>query len=224
MAWGSVGILICMALCILAVQSPETLTRWDQALRIGPDWWRNHAPWLAGPLVWVSNAFGALASTFATAGAAGLLMAKKHVRAAVYVVAVIAGTSLLTNLLKHVVGQPRPVVVDPVLIYTSGAMPSGHASNAAATVIVAGVLSALFGARRATCHRVLAVAVFMALVVGLDRLLLGVHTLTEVVAGYAAGLGVGLIATYAFEPAPRGREVHPQREGRAEGPMTTDAR
>jgi undecaprenyl-diphosphatase len=43
----------------------------------------------------------------------------------------------------------------------------------------------------------------MALVVGLDRLMLGVHTLTEVAAGYALGVGVGLLTAYLFDPSPR---------------------
>ena len=50
---------------------------------------------------------------------------------------------------------------------------------------------------------VLVVGVLVALVVGLDRLMLGVHTLTEVVAGYALGVGVGLLAAYVVNPVAR---------------------
>jgi membrane-associated phospholipid phosphatase len=45
--------------------------------------------------------------------------------------------------------------------------------------------------------------VLVALVVGLDRLMLGVHTLTEVVAGYALGVGISLLTAYFFNPAVR---------------------
>ena len=172
-------------------------------LQIGPDWWREIAPWLGGPLVWVSYAFGTLASTIATAAIFGLLLARRQVRAGVYVVLVIGGTTLVTNLLKLVVDLPRPVVEDPILLYSSSAMPSGHASNIAAAVTVACVLSALFLRKRALRRLVLVVGVLTALVVGLDRLMLGVHTLTEVVAGYALGVGVGLLTTYFFDPASR---------------------
>ena len=108
-----------------------------------------------------------------------------------------------TSGLKQYVGLARPVVVDPILQYASSAMPSGHASNIAAAVTVACVLSALFVRLRARRRLVLVVGVLVALVVGLDRLLLGVHTLTEVVAGYALGLGVGLLAAYVVDPAAR---------------------
>jgi len=65
------------------------------------------------------------------------------------------------------------------------------------------VLSALFLRRRARRRLVLVVGVLVSLVVGLDRLMLGVHTLTEVVAGYALGVGVGLIAAYVVDPSAR---------------------
>jgi undecaprenyl-diphosphatase len=67
------------------------------------------------------------------------------------------------------------------------------------------VLSALFLRQRARRRLVLVVGVLVSLVVGLDRLMLGVHTLTEVVAGYALGVGVGLIAAYVVDPAARVR-------------------
>lgn len=210
------NVLVCLTLCVLATQSPETLDRWDQVLQIGPDWWRDTAPWLERPLVWISYAFGTLVTTIATAAAVGLLVAKKQVRAAAYVVLVIAGTTLVTNLLKFVVDLPRPVVEDPILQYSSSAMPSGHASNIAAAVTTTSVLSGIFVRKRAFRRLVLVVGVLVALVVGLDRLMLGVHTLTEVLAGYTLGVGIGLLTAYIFDPAARldaaASGIHPERQ------------
>ena len=148
----------------------------------------------------ISYAFGTVASAIATAVVAGLLVARKQNRAAAYVVLVMAGTSLVTSLLKQYVDLARPVVAHPIIEYASSAMPSGHASNIAAAVTTACVLSALFLRQRARRRLVLVVGVLVALVVGLDRLMLGVHTLTEVVAGYALGVGVGLLAAYVVDP------------------------
>ena len=186
--WGSASILMCLTLCVLARRSPETLNRWDHVLQIGPDWWRDSAPWLEGPLVWLSYAFGTVASMVGTVVVAGLLLAKRQSRAAIYVVLVILGRILVTSLLKLMVDLPRPVVEDPVLQYASSAMPSGHASNIAARPTAACVLSAIYLRTRARRRLVLLVGVLMALVVGLDRLMLGVHTLAEVAAGYALGV------------------------------------
>jgi membrane-associated phospholipid phosphatase len=200
--WGSTSTFICLALCAVAAWYPQVLDRWDQVLRLDPDRWRATAAWLERPLVWVSFAFGTVASTIATAIVAGLLVARKRTRAGAYVVLVMAGTSLVTALLKQCVGLARPVVADPIIEYTSSAMPSGHASNIAAAVTAACLLSALFLRRRSRRRLVLLVGVLVAVVVGLDRLLLGVHTLTEVVAGYALGIGVGLLTAYVVDPSP----------------------
>ena len=200
--WGLISTFLCLALCAVAAWYPQVLDRWDQVLRLDPDRWRATAAWLERPLVWVSFAFGTVASAIATAMVAGLLVARKQTRAAAYVVLVMAGTSLVTTLLKQYVGLARPVVADPIIQYTSSAMPSGHASNIAAAVTAACVLSALFLRRRSHRRLVLVVGVLVAVVVGLDRLLLGVHTLTEVVAGYALGVGVGLLTAYVVDPAP----------------------
>ena len=194
--------MICLALCVLAVRQPQVLDSWDQVLQLGPDRWRASAPWLERPLVWVSYAFGTVSSAIVTAVVAGLLLSRRQRRAAVYVVLTMAGTSLVTTLLKQYVGLPRPVVEDPILQYSTSAMPSGHASNIAAAVTVACVLSALYVRRRAR-RLVLVVGVLVALLVGLDRLMLGVHTLTEVVAGYALGAGFGLVAAYVVDPDAR---------------------
>lgn len=195
--------MTCLALCVVAAHHPQLLDQWDHVLALGPDWWRRSASWLEHPLVWVSSAFGTVASAIATVVVAGLLLYWKQGRAAAYVVLAIAGTSLVTAGLKQYVGLARPVVVNPILQYASSAMPSGHASNIAAAVTVTGVLSALFLRRRARRRLVLVVGVIVVVVVGLDRLMLGVHTPTEVVAGYTLGAGLGLLAAYVVNPVAR---------------------
>lgn len=199
--WGSASTVACLALCALAANYPQLLDRWDQRLQLGPDSWRAGAPWLERQLVWVSYAFGTVASAIATAVVAGTLLAYKQIRAATYVVLVMAGTSLVTSLLKHYLDFARPVVSHPIIEYASSAMPSGHASNIAAAVTATCVLSALFLRRHALRRLVLTFGLLLALIVGLDRLMLGVHTLTEVVAGYSLGIGIGLIAAYFVKPA-----------------------
>lgn len=207
--WGLASTVVCLALCALAANYPQVLDRWDQVLQLGPDSWRAGAPWLERPLVWVSYAFGTVASAIATAAVTVTLVACKQIRAATYVVVVIAGTSLVTSLLKQYVDFARPVVPHPIIEYASSAMPSGHASNIAAAITATCVLSTLFLRRHALDRLVLIVGLPLALIVGLDRLMLGVHTLTEVVAGYSLGVGVGLIAAYFVKPAAARRGALP---------------
>src|SRR5690349_22188725 len=104
LTWGSASTVTCLALCVVAAHHPQLLDQWDHVLALGPDWWRRSASWLEHPLVWVSSAFGTVASAIATVVVAGLLLYWKQGRAAAYVVLTIAGTSLVTAGLKQYVG------------------------------------------------------------------------------------------------------------------------
>jgi membrane-associated phospholipid phosphatase len=73
--------------------------------------------------------------------------------------------------------------------------PSGHV---AAATVVAGGLAAMLSRRRAS---ILPAAVLAALVIGVSRLVLGVHSLPEVVLGAVIGLaGAGALLRFAGTP------------------------
>ena len=100
----------------------------------------------------------------------------------------------LQLLLKEVVQRARPVVSDPVSHAPGYSFPSGHAANAAAvativTLLVWPVLSPR--ARRV----VLVGAAAYALLTAADRVFLGVHFPSDVLAGLIFGIGLG-IASY----------------------------
>jgi membrane-associated phospholipid phosphatase len=79
--------------------------------------------------------------------------------------------------------------------------PSGHV---AAATIVTGGLAALLPRRRAS---VLPVAVLAAVVVGISRLVLGAHSLPEVVLGAMVGLAGALALPLLAGPPPSGLDV-----------------
>jgi undecaprenyl-diphosphatase len=100
----------------------------------------------------------------------------------------------LQLLLKELVQRARPTVSDPVSHAPGYSFPSGHAANAAAvativTLLVWPVLSPR--ARRV----VLVGAVAYALLTAADRVFLGVHFPSDVLAGLIFGAGLG-IASY----------------------------
>jgi undecaprenyl-diphosphatase len=110
----------------------------------------------------------------------------------------------LTTLLKELVGRPRPQFAEGGARYTSLSYPSGHSSGIAALVTVALVLAwPLLApvARRAW----LAAGVALVLLVGATRLWLGVHYLSDVLGGWALGLGWSLLVALAFGGLPGGR-------------------
>ena len=94
--------------------------------------------------------------------------------------------SLSTALLKARRERKRPVWQDPVTTLSSYSFPSGHATGIAAAAGVTIVLSMMF-VRRRNLRRLCGLAVGVrALLVGLDRVFLGVHNVSDVLAGFAA--------------------------------------
>ena len=98
----------------------------------------------------------------------------------------------LTTLLKELVSRLRPQFADGGATYESLAFPSGHASGVATLVTVA-LLLAWPSLGPPARRWWLAAGVTLAVVVGLTRIWLGVHWLSDVVAGEALGVGWTLL-------------------------------
>jgi membrane-associated phospholipid phosphatase len=102
--------------------------------------------------------------------------------------------SLASTATKALFHRERPPVVSQATTITlAPAFPSGHATDAAAFFLAASLTLAITIARRRST-RVLLVAtgLFLAALVGLSRLVLGVHWLSDVVAGWALGSAVAI--------------------------------
>jgi membrane protein DedA with SNARE-associated domain/membrane-associated phospholipid phosphatase len=105
----------------------------------------------------------------------------------------VGGSALLDRLLKTIFARPRPLFEHPLLIETSYSFPSGHAME---SLVLYGML-AYFAVLKLESWRARTAVVFgtalLVLLIGLSRMYLGVHYLSDVLAGYAAG-GVWLSA------------------------------
>lgn len=128
-------------------------------------------------------------------------------RAAAWLVVTVVVGGLVGLGLKLLVQRARPVFDEPVYVATGYSFPSGHALNS--MLIVTALLVVLWPVM-GRAGRILGAAggAVIVLVVGLDRIALGVHYLTDVVAGWAVGLAVvaGTAAAFvprADAPAPR---------------------
>lgn len=155
--------------------------------------------------------------TVAAAVLALTLAATGRRRMALYVLAARLGAVLLSTGLKEVVGRARPVFDVPVASASGLSFPSGHALGGSAFWLsTAVVVVALAGRRRAW----LAVAVGLSLLVAASRVLLGVHHLSDVVAGVVLGLGWVVLCTALFAvwraeergaPVPYEQALEPER-------------
>jgi YegS/Rv2252/BmrU family lipid kinase len=194
--------VVALTLCVMGANARGTLHEWDSVVQIGPDhWYAAHHGWKQ-PLVVVSQGFNTVPMAAYALLASGILLLRRHPRAAILVVISSVAVQVLTPVLKAVVDRPRPVLADPIVSPHNASMPSGHAAYIATAVTLVAVLVGIFVRKRPIRRIIVAVGVLLALLVGLDRLLLGVHTLTDVVAGYALGAGVVLVAAALFDPAP----------------------
>ena len=97
------------------------------------------------------------------------------------------GSVMLILLLKALFARPRPYVEQPLLLETYYSFPSGHAMEA---VVLYGTL-AYFAVLALRTWWARAAVIFgtslLILLIGFSRIYLGVHYLSDVVAGFAAG-------------------------------------
>ncbi|PKW27116.1 phosphatase PAP2 family protein [Phycicoccus duodecadis] len=101
-----------------------------------------------------------------------------------------AGSLAMTVLGKDLVGRARPPVTLAVPpLETSPSFPSGHTLNATVLVGAAAYLLLVASTRAWQRTLVVVVAVAFILAMGLSRVYLGHHWLTDVVAGWLLGLG-----------------------------------
>lgn len=158
-------------------------------------------PWLFEIAKVVQFLFDTPMMTLYTVITAIALVARNHRRLAIWTVVVMVLTGLVINpAVKAIVARKRPVWDHPLEVLTSLSFPSGHSSGIAAAAFVAVVLSSMLLRRAGLRRLVLLVALLLVLIVGLDRILLGVHNLSDVVAGWLLGFGVAAVTRAAFDP------------------------
>lgn len=125
-------------------------------------------------------------------------------REAVYLVVALVGSGLLNDILKFIFQRARPDLAWS-LPNPTYSFPSGHSMSSLVFFLALAVVVWTIGGPR---WGVLAVVVasLLVLVIGISRIYLGYHYLSDVIGGYSAGLCWLTGATVAVE----GRRVGPQ--------------
>jgi undecaprenyl-diphosphatase len=117
------------------------------------------------------------------------------------VVAVVALAGIaFTEIGKEMVQRPRPYVTHPLVpIPSSPSFPSGHALNAMAIYLTLALIAASRTERAWLRALLVTGGLGLAILVGSSRVYLGVHYLTDVVGGWALGLGLALGGHWLME-------------------------
>ena len=141
-----------------------------------------------------------------------LLLHRRRLQAAVLIVAVLVGQVAAASA-KHLVGRTRPDLVPHLDQVYSASFPSGHSAMSPVVYFtLAGILAA-GEPSRAGKTLLLGAAVLLVLAVGASRVYLGVHWPTDVVAGWAMGTAVALLATLVLHRL----AAHPAAPGAPSG-------
>jgi undecaprenyl-diphosphatase len=173
---------------LLALREPT-----DPSNPIGP-------PWVEAMFRDLTSLGSPVVLALITIAVVGYLWLERKRGTALFVVLAVVGGGLLETLLKFSFARPRPELVSHLVDVNSFSFPSGHATMATITYLTLGVLLSRVEERRRMKLYLLAVAIFVALLVGISRVYLGVHWPTDVLAGWCVGaawaLGCWLVATW----------------------------
>ncbi|PWN03369.1 PA-phosphatase [Nocardioides silvaticus] len=171
-------------------------------------WADDQGDWLHDVLRVVELAFEVLAMTIYSVVLTGVMLAKRHRRAAVFVVVVMVATVVITQGLKLLVGRDRPDWQETLGFLDTRAFPSGHASQTTALAGVCLVLAVML-VRRANIRRLIGAGlVLVVALVCADRLLLGRHFWTDVTGGALLGAGLVLLTLALYNPLPRSHALN----------------
>jgi undecaprenyl-diphosphatase len=132
-------------------------------------------------------------------GAAAIILAvRRRWLLAAYLLVTGAGALVLDPVLKSLVGRLRPVLAHPIAHGNGNSFPSGHALG---SIVCYGAVFLVFLPALRGRWRTAFTAAIAALValIGISRILLGVHYLSDVLGAWALGITWLGITAFAFE-------------------------
>jgi len=186
--FGLVAVLLLLAFVVGGAEVMEGDTHsFDLYLLQGALSLRASHPWLAA----IMRDFSGLGSTavmtlFTVITVGYLALISARATALLVATSVITG-AVFVQFLKAGFGRLRPDVSFAELIAPGLSFPSGHASMSAIVFLTLGALIASTRSRVPERLYILATAALMAMLVGISRVLLGVHWATDVLGGWAFG-------------------------------------
>jgi undecaprenyl-diphosphatase len=171
------------------------------------DWFARHRePWLTD-VMRVVTALGSSAVLVPLGLVAGLWWwrRRRDLSALVFLATTYVGAGVLFQVIKRLTGRARPPSAEALGHFSGLAFPSGHATLATA---MWGAFALLVSSATPSWRRKVVAwtaAVLVALLVGVTRLYLGAHWLTDVLGGWTLGAIWLTIASIVVRPGRRAR-------------------
>jgi undecaprenyl-diphosphatase len=162
----------------------------------------------------ITNLGGTLITVWLVVIVAISMLIRRQRRIAAYLVVTGVGALMLDPSLKLIVGRLRPVVDVPVAIAPGNSFPSGHALG---STVAYGAMALIFLPIVPRRWRPVMISGFAVIVVlvGFTRVALGVHYVSDVLAGWLLGMAWIGVTAFAFQLWRQevGKPVPPITEG-----------
>lgn len=201
---GALGTLIVLLSLVLVIVSTLVALEWDTLLDLDQslaqsayDVSAGHAGFI-GFLEFVAVWLGPNPIRVFLAVVAMFLLRRRETVLAMWVVATGVLEAVLAPAAKLVFDRDRPVWETPLMVIDHSAYPSGHAAAAGLLATTAILLTIVLTGRGLKRRIIIAGWVVLALLIGADRIFIGVHYLTDVVGGLALGSLIPLLTWILF--------------------------
>lgn len=201
----TLGLVVLIAACWVFGDITEDIQTGDSILQVDQDvatYFHDHASPGRNRIMFMISFFGSVGFLVSATGVTALYLAQRRSWRRLGVLLLVAGGGALVNMgVKLLIHRQRPVFENPIVTLNSFSFPSGHTMGA---TLFYGLMAAwAVQALRGAVPRLAAilVAVGLVLLVGLSRICLGVHFLSDVLGALAAGvawLALCLTALEAF--------------------------
>jgi membrane-associated phospholipid phosphatase len=176
------------AVLLDSVREHDVLVYRDQAVA---NWFHRNGTALGDRVFAIISMIGSPAAMAVLFGAAALYLwrAKQRTLLVAWVLSYVGGT-VLDGVIKYVVRRPRPEFAAKFLYYSSWSFPSGHSmgSMIGFAMLAYTIIRVRKIESRAAKIVIWAGATITIALVGYSRIYLGVHYLSDVIAGYALGV------------------------------------
>jgi membrane-associated phospholipid phosphatase len=188
----AIGLTIVLFTACLFCSLAEDVIQRDSLMLYDPyigNWLLNHTSPAGNRIFYTITLVGSFPVVETVVAAFGLWLTwkKRWLQLGTLLTAVGGGT-LLNGILKSIFSRPRPDFMNALYLETSYSFPSGHAMTAVFAYGAIAYLIAGSVTNRKWRAALYASTALLAFLIGFSRLYLGVHYLTDVLAGWAAGI------------------------------------
>jgi len=197
----TMAVLLCVFLALTAVARNDGLLSWDRVVTQVVQSYRTSFLDTAAIGISLLGSWPALVAA-ALLGAAVCAFTRRPFAALCAVLMLLAFP--LNSVLKELIGRPRPAQGIAVLSTVSGlSFPSGHSMTSAAVLGFLAFLTWTHVSRPKLRAALTIGLASLAIVIGLTRIYLGAHWLSDVVAGWTVGTALALLLAEIYKSRAR---------------------